>query len=255
VTETALAPRGIQLPRAGAGGMCPTEAQLAEFQSLVDWSSGSKLPDGRILGKADRLCDTPWTVEFVARRLEPSDKTILELGACDGHNTLALSRICRNVIGVEVRPRNVLGALTRLCLHGVSNAQIVVGDVRDVVPEIGNFDILYHTGVLYHLSNPVEHLFLAAGCAPTLFLGTHIASETSPPGPMVEIQFGNRSWTMYSSREFGWQDRLSGVESSSCWLTRAGLLLLLFEVGYRQVEIVEETECDGQPWIYVLAQR
>jgi tRNA (mo5U34)-methyltransferase len=233
-----------------------SEAQLKEFQELLDWTSGSRLPDGRIVGNAQRCFgEEAWMFAFIRDRLDPAGKTILELGACDGQHTVALSRICRRVVALEVRPRNVLCALARLCLHEVDNAQVILKDVSKVDASIGAFDLIYHTGVLYHLRDPVRHLFSIAPVADTIFLGTHYAEPSAPPGPRADLDDGGRSWPAYVYPELGWGDPLSGVEASSRWLPRDALLGVLVDAGYAHVEVIRESSGNGHPWIDLLAQR
>jgi len=142
--------------------MMLTAEQLAEFQQLLPWQDGSRLSGGHVLGRGRKGRDIPamdWRIQLLVDRLCPRGQRVLEVGNCEGVHTVQLAAHCGSVIGVEVRPRNVVCSLVRLWLHGVANAQIVLHDVEGLDEEFGHFDIICHIGVLYHLRHPVEHLF------------------------------------------------------------------------------------------------
>jgi tRNA (mo5U34)-methyltransferase len=190
----------------------------------------------------------------VAERLEPARKTIVEIGSCEGILTLQLAGICRQVIGLEVRPRNIICALARLFVHDVHNARFLLHDVRQLSPQLGPFDIVFHVGVLYHLADPISHLMRIVALAPDLVLDTHYASDALP-WPRAVLPWGEQCYGGKVYREGGWRDNFSGVESAACWLDRADLLRVLSDAGYTSVEIMDDRLERNGPRLTLLARR
>lgn len=92
-----------------------TDAQLAEFQAAHPWKTSRPLADGRTFGEGKgQLGNAPTDPRVDLVRKELGDgKRVLEIGACEGQHTVLLAQFCREVCAVEVRPRNVVGALIR----------------------------------------------------------------------------------------------------------------------------------------------
>ncbi len=59
---------------------------------------------------------------------------VLEVGAGYGYQTALLARLCAHVWGVERRPELAEAARANLAAHGVTNADIVVGDGAQGLP-------------------------------------------------------------------------------------------------------------------------
>src|SRR5205807_1924013 len=105
------------------------------------------------------------------------DKTVLEVGCNEGYHTAQLSRICKHVTAFDVRPHNVVSTLVNLFVQDVRNARVALLDARDLDSSFGTFDIIFHVGVLYHLLDPVTHLFKIADVADDLILDTHYCRD------------------------------------------------------------------------------
>jgi len=231
-----------------------TDQQLAEFQAAHDWKTARPLPDGRVLGGGKAGLPTDRRVELVRQRLGEGLR-VLEIGACEGQHSVLLAQFCKEVVALEVRPRNVVGALIRQFLCGVRNVHNVVMDARSLDPALGEFDLIFHVGVLYHLSNPVEHLHAIAPFGKALLLDTHYATDDGKAMKPSTIAAHGRTWRTRTFTEAGWQDAFSGVEPSSQWLYRQDLLQLVADVGFPRVEVLrDEVERNG-PRIGLLARR
>jgi tRNA (mo5U34)-methyltransferase len=233
-----------------------TDEQLAEFQKAHAWSTARPIPDGRMLGagKAD-TSRVDARVEAVRERFGEGLR-VLEIGACEAQHTVLLAPFCREVVALEVRPKNVAGALIRQLVNEVTNVRNVVMDVRDVTAAMGRFDLVFHVGVLYHLMNPVEHL-IQIGRLDTsaLLLDTHYATTDLKKFPDRKIVQDGVTWRTKLYRERGWSDAFSGVEAESAWLYRDDLLSLISAIGFPQIEILrDEVERNG-PRIGLLARR
>jgi len=241
-----------------------TDSQLKDFHELLDWRAGYPLPDGRYLGfSEDGEKDGHWKapagledrVQELLAHSNLKNKTILELGSCEGVMTVQLASLCRKVVAIEVRPRNIAAALIRGFLHGVTNCELRMADVRYIDGRIGKFDILFHSGLLYHLDNPIDHLFKVRDVSDFLFLDTHYGVDDQPHLEPTTLAFAGEVYDAYFYKEYGWADKFSGVEEHSIWLSRESLLRALNNVGFRQIKIVSEFQTARGPRIHIVAKR
>lgn len=201
-----------------------------------------RLPNGRVLGvpgkrgEVGELRDP--RVDVLAERFDLSEMRVLELGSHEGNHTVRLAAHAKEVVAVEVRPRNVVCALVRLFVHDVRNARIVLGDVRDLDGSFGRFDVVFHVGVLYHLNDPVTHLFRIAELADRLLLDTHVAGDTTRERSDVVV--GESTYEARVHWEGGWRDAFSGVDQSSRWLEREALFRVLRDAGFTRTEVLSD---------------
>jgi SAM-dependent methyltransferase len=220
-----------------------SDRQLDDLQQALAWETGFRLPDGRVLGVAGKRGAVSegrdFRVQLLADRGVLAGKRVLELGCAEGIHTVQLGELAEEVVAVEVRPKNIACALVRLFVHEVENARLVLEDVRDVDDGFGSFDVVFHVGVLYHLPDPVEHLFRISGMADVLLLDTHYETDATKR-PRADLTREGKSYQAYLYREGGWRDAFSGVEDTSRWLERESLLELVQDVGFDQVEIVSD---------------
>jgi tRNA (mo5U34)-methyltransferase len=241
-------------------GMIPlTDLELQGFQTALDWKTGLQLPDGRLLGVAGKRgkvsVGVDPRVQLVADRLQPRHKHILELGCCEGIHTVQLARICRHVTALEVRPSNIACALVRLFVHDVHNATVKLWDVRDLDESFGRFEILFHVGVLYHLIDPVEHLFRIRELANELVLDTHVCLDDTR-FPRADVTYDGRTYRAHLYEgESGWFERFSGLEPNSRWLHRDALLQVLRDAGFATADLVDERIERNGPRVTLLARR
>jgi SAM-dependent methyltransferase len=235
-----------------------SDRQLDDFQQALDWETGYRLPDGRVLGVAGKRGAVSegrdFRVQLLADRGLLAGKRVLELGCAEGIHTVQLGELAEEVVAVEVRPKNIACALVRLFVHEVENARLVLEDVRDLDTGFGRFDVLFHVGVLYHLSDPVEHIFRISGMANVLLLDTHYETD-STERPRADLTRAGRSYQAHLYTEGGWGDAFSGVEDTSRWLDRGSLLELLNHVGFDRVEIASDRVERNGSRITLLATR
>ena len=163
-----------------------TDDNLEEINSTLPWVSRMHLPEEelRILGQSNpnrgegRIESLPdYRATKLHELVDLKGKTVLEFGCFEGSHTLSLLEYTDKVTAVDVRPLNVLKTLTKLALFN-KNAEVFTFDAETCDTSIGQYDIIFHCGVYYHLTNPVEHMyFLDKICGKFLFLDTHISSS------------------------------------------------------------------------------
>lgn len=224
------------------------DRELAEVNRLLPWIFYQRDSSGRQVGygREWRLIDT--RIEELAQRYEISGKSILEPGSLDGHMTLGLCALGAHVTAFDARPVGALKTFAKLLSYGYS-AKILVHDARRM-HELGTFDCIFHSGVFYHLADPVAHLRQVKDMAPVIMLDTHTAH---PNRPIETVQDGYQgNW--YD--EYGWVDHQSGVEDRSLWLTADSLARLFDECGFDCETVFHHQEWDNGPrGLYLLRKR
>jgi hypothetical protein len=233
-----------------------TERELLDFQTSYPWFTGTRLPDGRILGKHDRIKESTDPIfKIVKENLDlSSDKTMIEFGCAEGTLSVYLAPLVKKLTTVEVRPRNISALLTRLFVHDIHNVEAQLKDVSIIDDSWGKYDILFHAGVLYHLSNPVTHIYSLQGMAAQLLLDTHYASDKLN-FPKIIITHNSKNYEAFSFKEQGWSDPYSGIDPTSCWLKKEMIIQLLTEIGYKQIEVKRDYEVFGMPRFTVVAKK
>lgn len=235
-----------------------TDRQLHDFCTLLDWEAGYRLPDGRVLGNPAKrgasIEPHDYRIEFL-RKLDPGRRrSILEMGCAEGYHTVQLASLFAQVTAVEVRPKNVTGTLVNLFIHEIRNVRLLLGDVRDLGPSLGVFDVLFHSGVLYHLMDPIEHLHRVGRLADAMLLETHYCVDGTSLA-RSDITFEGRSYRAHVWPEGGWGEAWSGVEPASRWLHRDALMQVVRDVGFTDVEVLADYDTQFGPRLGLWAQR
>ena len=209
-----------------------------------------------------------WSRFATLLKLVPvAGQRVLEPGCLEGVMTCALCAAGAEVTAFDVRPSCVIktfarclafGFRPRLLLHdarriselGTRNADFGNSEFPPSAP--GNsafpFDVVFHSGVFYHLANPVEHMRALAGMAPLVFLDTHTAK---PGAPLDTVDGYAGMW----SAEHGWHDEFSGIETKSFWLTKPELRRLFAECGFDCEVLHDDGQYEKGPRSWYLLRR
>lgn len=150
---------------------------LDRYNRKYSWVSGTRDARGRVLGNPKRVMEIPERrVTLAHEALSLRGKTVTEFGCLEGGHTVALCALASKVVAIDARKENVDKTALRCKLYGVS-AEVRQVDVEKETPAAS--DVFFHSGVLYHLEDPVSHLMRISAVAKELFLDTHHAKATS----------------------------------------------------------------------------
>lgn len=206
------------------------ETLRAEFEKLAPWIFQFRIDGADYGGHVSAIGDVR-IGEFHAFASEA--ETILELGALEGAHTFMLAQHPRvqRVLALEGRAANIRKAEFLRDVFKVSNVEFAQANLETDPLEVGRFDAVFCSGLIYHLPEPWTLLERLPRIAPKLFLWT-MYSEDASADLVVDGYRGRRV------NEGGADEPLSGLSSYSLWITLGSLIEALTRSGYRRVEII-----------------
>jgi hypothetical protein len=148
-----------------------TQADLFPGQ----WTSAVPLPDGSTVGgpRADLFADE--RIDWMLAELGPLDgMRVLELGPLEGGHTFMLERAgAAEILAIEAHQHAFLRCLVVKNLLDL-RARFALGDFVAHLREHDEvWDLCVASGVLYHMTDPLELLELLGRRARRIFLWTH----------------------------------------------------------------------------------
>lgn len=211
----------------------PNPAQIAEgFRRREPWVTRFTIAGQTYGGYFDAESDIRIPQFFESF---PSVRTILELGCLEGGHTFQLAkRASVKILAIDARRKNLDKARYVGRLLGVTNVKFVHFDLeKRSLLSLGKFDVVFCSGVLYHLPRPWELLDSLRLVAPRLFLWTHYAA----PDKVTETLNG---FPGHWYQEHGKDDPLSGMSPKSFWITLPSLLERLRQNGFESFKLGED---------------
>lgn len=176
---------------------------------------------------------------------------VLELGPLEGgHSFMFQNRGAKKVISIEA---NTLAFLKCLCVKEIfklDRVEFKLGDfVSYLETEIPGFDLVFASGVLYHMEEPLKLLDLISKVSNRLFIWTHyydheIISEREHLrqkfSPLTTAEFEGLPYefsTQAYQDALEWRGFCGGPKPVSKWLTRESILGALREFGFVDIQI------------------
>ena len=179
---------------------------------------------------------------------------IIELGPSDGYHTLGLSLVgAQNVLAIEANVRAFVRCLILKNAFSLK-AKFLLGDFLKYLRLPGlSADMVYASGVLYHLFDPVDFLIRCAQVAPNLFLWTHYYDisrcndfeRACFANDVNEVKVAGGLQFIYHRRDLspsivGDPKYQAGVGNYGNWLSRDDLFRALELAGYSVISAVDD---------------
>ena len=181
-------------------------------------------------------------------------RKVIELGPLEGGHSWMLEQMgAAEVIAVEASTRAYLKCLTLKELTGMTRVRFLCGDSVGYLRENpAQADAILASGILYHMTNPVELIAEIAAHTDRMFLWTcyhdaeiiarnqHLAARFGPPRAASHAGFAH---TVHPFHYRATRFRLGfsgGVASYSHWLTRDTILQALRHFGLDRIETAFE---------------
>jgi hypothetical protein len=172
-----------------------------------------------------------------------SQLRILDLGSLEGAYSLEFASHGAQVVGIEGRESSNVHARFAAEALGLSNVEFFTDDVRNLSQEkYGRFDVVYCSGLLYHLPGVDACEFLSAIaqiCQRLTIIDTQVGLTDQS-----SINWRGRIYRGYLSPEHSADDtpevkatrKWSSLDNNtSFWFTKPSLLNLLRDVGFTGV--------------------
>jgi len=185
--------------------------------------------------------------QVVDRHFGPrlAEASCLDLGCHEGFYTVSMARRgMRRVVGMDVREINLRKARFVAEALGLSDVSFFEGNCEQLSEkEIGQFDLTFFLGVLYHLENPMLCLRnLSAVTKELSIVETQVIDEVAG-----STEWGAREWTreyqgalavIDESADFHTDIRETGATPLALCPSPKALEFMLRQAGFRRVEFV-----------------
>jgi hypothetical protein len=231
------------------------ELRVPSAQNLIDIFSGkwasdfSRVYPGLNAGTAEVfVTDTrvPLAAQFLGRNARLDGMEILELGPLEAGHSYALEQLGANVTAVEANCEAYLKCLIVKELLALKKTKFLLGDFCLFLAEADRtFDMVFASGVLYHMPDPLQLIELIASRTNRCFVWSHFFDPNHYPGAQRTartVQFGTHEFTYH---ELAYPDMGSGSfwggnKPVASWLSREDMLSAFKIAGFDQVKVIQE---------------
>jgi hypothetical protein len=157
------------------------------------------------------------------------------------------------VLAIEANTRSFLKCLCIKEVFQLRAVRFMLGDGKAFMEQdAGGFDMVFASGVLYHLQDPMAFLRLLPRMAPRALLWTHYYDhDIIRNAPAIAHKFGpveqatidgfTYEFVEQSYKEaIHWNGFCGGSAPTSRWLTRRSVVDFLSHLGYHRIEVAFE---------------
>jgi len=237
-----------------------------------EWST--MLPTAEVHTGNALVLENDTRVEWAGQVLgELTGLRVLELGPLEGGHSFQLEQAGAEVLAIESNQRAFLRCLITKNILGL-RAQFLLGDFTRYLEQPGqHFDLIFASGVLYHMSDPVQVLQSMAERTDKIFLWTHIYDASAiarhaklhrdfSTGRATErVRRGNIEVT-YHYRVYGpgvftklLPGFCGGMTTTTVWMSSADIQATLTASGFQVVRVEENLSHPNGPLILLAAVR
>jgi SAM-dependent methyltransferase len=171
--------------------------------------------------------------------------TVLELGPLEAAHSFLLEQLgAAEVTAVEASSEAFLKCLIVKEILQLTKCRFLYGDIIGYLESCRRrFDLVFCSGVLYHMDDPVRLIRLVADVTDRCFVWSHYYDPNRHPVPFEPIAYSSGGFTTtYWSHTYG--DRSSefwgGNRPTAVWLERDGLLDAFRSCGLTEITIIQD---------------
>ena len=231
------------------------ELRAPAAQNLIDIFSGkwasdfSRVIPGLKAGTVEMFVTdsrVPLAAQYLGAEGRFDGKDILELGPLEAGHTYSLEQLGANVTAVEANCEAYLKCLLVKELLELKRVKFLLGDFSGFLQQADKpFDIIFASGVLYHMTEPLKLIELIARRTKRCFVWSHYFDPNHYPGArrtLRSVEFAGRQFTHH---ELPYPDMESGKfwggnKPVASWLSREDMLDAFRAVGFDRIEVVQE---------------
>ncbi len=225
------------------------EAKKAQIvEQYGPWTSNIRLADQIYTISQDKLAhqlQIKRVTQVIADLAEKpfAELRILDLACLEGLYSIEFALRGSKVVGIEAREANIQKARFAKDVLGLPNLEFYQDDVRNLSQDLyGLFDVVFCSGILYHLDAPDVFTFIEGCsdvCTHLAVIDTHISVE-----PKISYVFRGKKYWGRKYIEHGISAHQKEKDRSvwasidneeSFWLTKASLLNVLSDAGFTSV--------------------
>jgi hypothetical protein len=234
------------------------ERRAPTSQTALDIFSGQWASDcsfvvpGVVSGAMPNFRDDPRPQQCSDLFQGLSGKRLLELGPMEGANTWQLEQLgASEIIAVESNKAAFLKCLIVKEIADLRRSRFMLGDCCEFLSFRDQaFDLIFCSGVLYHLSDPLRLIKLMSAATDQVFVWTHyvrpgVASDLDRGPSKLEKTTTHRDGMdvnyyigRYADRSYGLF--LGGNASFCAWMERDQMLDAFVRYGFRNIQIVSD---------------
>ncbi|MCW6511952.1 class I SAM-dependent methyltransferase [Lichenifustis flavocetrariae] len=170
---------------------------------------------------------------------------ILEIGPLEAAHTYRLEQMgAASVTCVEASAEAWLKCLVVKELLGLNRSKFLLGDAMGFLEaELRRFDVVFCSGVLYHMSDPIRLIRAIAGASDRCFVWTHVYHPDRHPVPFEASSVEREGVTFdYWTHRYGSKEALhwGGIDPTAAWLTKEDVLRAFSACGLSAVNFIED---------------
>jgi Protein of unknown function (DUF1698) len=176
-------------------------------------------------------------------------KQVLELGPLEGAHTYLLEQTgCASIAAIEGNPRAYLKCLVLKEVLGLQRCRFLCGDfveyLRGAPPKV---DLVVASGVLYHMTNPVELIRMISLVTDSVFIWTHYYDEAAllnkpeirrklrgqqaaEVGGFRHVLYRYEYWSSFGLKRF-----IGGPNPHAFWVERKAIVDCLRYFGFNSI--------------------
>ncbi|MGG6295933.1 class I SAM-dependent methyltransferase [Leptolyngbya sp. AN02str] len=199
-----------------------------------------------------------------------SNWNILELGPLEGgHSYMFQNGNASKVTAIEANTRAFLKCLCVKEILKLDRVEFKLGDFMQFLEKADlTYDMVFASGVLYHMEEPLRLLNLASKVSDRLFIWTHyydheIITNTEKlkhkfePVQVVEFEGVPYETSQQSYKQaLAWSGFCGGPQPVSRWLTRDSIIKALNQFGYKDLSVsFEQPDHPNGPAFAICARK
>lgn len=173
---------------------------------------------------------------------------ILELGPMEGAHTWALERLGADVVSVENNRDAYLKCLVFKEIVGLK-ARVLFGDVVEYLKIAPAFDVVFCSGILYHMADPLELIEAISKITHRCFVYTHYYNKEygNAEGQRIprhvtrngfEATYYELEYDAEAQMNQGWW---GGSRRTRAWLTRDTIFSAFRHFGFGQIDVTHDS--------------